>query len=86
MDRRNWIKTTTLAFPVLALPTVGWSSLNELNFSELKAADFGGDFLWGAACASYQVEGSWNTDGKGCLLYTSPSPRDVEESRMPSSA
>ena len=27
------------------------------------------------------VAGSW-----GCLLYTSPSPRDVEESRMPSSA
>ena len=25
----------------------------------------------------------WN---EGCLLYTSPSPRDVEESRMPSSA
>ena len=24
--------------------------------------------------------------GVGCLLYTSPSPRDVEESRMPSSA
>ena len=25
-------------------------------------------------------------DSKDCLLYTSPSPRDVEESRMPSSA
>ena len=25
-------------------------------------------------------------DPKTCLLYTSPSPRDVEESRMPSSA
>ena len=25
-------------------------------------------------------------DGGTCLLYTSPSPRDVEESRMPSSA
>ena len=25
-------------------------------------------------------------DGYTCLLYTSPSPRDVEESRMPSSA
>ena len=25
-------------------------------------------------------------DGGACLLYTSPSPRDVEESRMPSSA
>ena len=26
------------------------------------------------------------TDHVVCLLYTSPSPRDVEESRMPSSA
>ena len=25
-------------------------------------------------------------EGNFCLLYTSPSPRDVEESRMPSSA
>ena len=30
----------------------------------------------------------WISKGKNksCLLYTSPSPRDVEESRMPSSA
>ena len=27
-----------------------------------------------------------NLQGTVCLLYTSPSPRDVEESRMPSSA
>ena len=27
-----------------------------------------------------------STKHKNCLLYTSPSPRDVEESRMPSSA
>ena len=26
------------------------------------------------------------SQGEDCLLYTSPSPRDVEESRMPSSA
>ena len=26
------------------------------------------------------------TNATSCLLYTSPSPRDVEESRMPSSA
>ena len=25
-------------------------------------------------------------NGKGCLLYTSPSPRDMRRSRMPSSA
>ena len=35
--------------------------------------------------------GKWNTDENGmdiylCLLYTSPSPRDPESSRMPSSA
>ena len=28
----------------------------------------------------------WVLSDTGCLLYTSPSPRDVEESRMPSSA
>ena len=28
---------------------------------------------------------AWYKD-RNCLLYTSPSPRDVEESRMPSSA
>ena len=26
------------------------------------------------------------TDSEGCLLYTSPSPRDLSTSRMPSSA
>ena len=29
---------------------------------------------------------SANTGDKDCLLYTSPSPRDAHESRMPSSA
>ena len=50
-------------------------------------------------CASYDWERGLGTchncdttfqlhtyQRKGCLLYTSPSPRDVEESRMPSSA
>ena len=31
------------------------------------------------------VTGAGRTDA-GCLLYTSPSPRDAHESRMPSSA
>ena len=29
---------------------------------------------------------TWSLDSKSCLLYTSPSPRDREKSRMPSSA
>ena len=31
-----------------------------------------------------ELDDIWSNDG--CLLYTSPSPRDVEECRMPSSA
>ena len=32
------------------------------------------------------LEVDFNDGVNSCLLYTSPSPRDVEESRMPSSA
>ena len=42
---------------------------------------YGNDTNW--------VQTSYNSSFRGnyaCLLYTSPSPRDVEESRMPSSA
>ena len=34
----------------------------------------------------FQLFRSKDLDPWDCLLYTSPSPRDVEESRMPSSA
>ena len=34
----------------------------------------------------FQLELITAIHGSNCLLYTSPSPRDVEESRMPSSA
>ena len=34
----------------------------------------------------YEIDRFPNEALIGCLLYTSPSPRDVEESRMPSSA
>ena len=30
--------------------------------------------------------GYWSMESWGCLLYTSPSPRDKRQSRMPSSA
>ena len=39
-----------------------------------------------AGVSASQVEMKSGIQFYDCLLYTSPSPRDVEESRMPSSA
>ena len=48
-----------------------WVYLREA-FDTFARHEWGGCMWWGGSCV--------------CLLYTSPSPRDVEESRMPSSA
>jgi len=40
----------------------------------------------GAMCTTRMATGVGRPQFSACLLYTSPSPRDVEESRMPSSA
>ena len=54
--------------------------------SEAKvAASYCSDKL-GKKIVEFDFEGLNIMIGKDCLLYTSPSPRDVEESRMPSSA
>ena len=48
-----------------------------------------GTGLVGAPACGDVMKLQIEVDDKGkitCLLYTSPSPRDVEESRMPSSA
>ncbi len=47
---------------------------------ELKKSGFGKNFIWGAAQASYQTEGAWNTDGKGMSVWDkfSQTPGKVE--------
>ena len=45
-------------------------------------------FLWNKKCPANEVNSVWLTEAinEACLLYTSPSPRDKRQSRMPSSA
>ena len=51
----------------------GWTYQHDVGRKAVEAAGF----------KTTYVEG---VPESACLLYTSPSPRDVEESRMPSSA
>ena len=37
--------------------------------NELRASSFGDDFLWGTACAAYQIEGAWDQDGRGPSIW-----------------
>ena len=55
-------------------------------FSKEMLSEFGEEAVsQGRKVASYTVQiGIWLTSA--CLLYTSPSPRDKRQSRMPSSA
>ena len=47
----------------------------------------GGGGWWYGSCSYVQLNGQYKfTKSNGCLLYTSPSPRDGLLSRMPSSA
>ena len=59
----------------------GMRPIAEIMFSDFLAVCW--DFV-----ANEMSKSRYMSDGqlKCCLLYTSPSPRDVEESRMPSSA
>ena len=53
----------------------------------LRVLEVGRDATWDEIRSAYRDSvRSVHPDINTCLLYTSPSPRDVEESRMPSSA
>ena len=63
------------------LNTKGKMSITELDFDTIKGNLK--TYLKGQTeFTDYDFEGS----GMSCLLYTSPSPRDLSTSRMPSSA
>ena len=73
LDRRNFIGTGAAIAAAMAAPTV-------MASGKPRVVVVGGG-AGGATAARYIAK-----DSKGCLLYTSPSPRDQRGSSMPSSA
>jgi beta-glucosidase len=66
MDRSEWLKTMALLGFGAMFPK---EILAAFTDEELKRMDFGADFIWGTATASYQIEGAWNVDGKGESIW-----------------
>ena len=58
------------------------SKVSDLKLRPLRKIDFNSNLVE----LNNVVKNKKENQDKYCLLYTSPSPRDVEESRMPSSA
>ena len=67
---------------VATLDAGGKVPVSELPAAVLGALSYQG--TWNASTNTPTLTSSTGT--KGCLLYTSPSPRDRQKSRMPSSA
>ena len=79
-SRTAYVKTSATSGPALVLVHGFDSSALEFRrlLPELERR--------GVRAYAYDVAGWGLTEPTGCLLYTSPSPRDLSTSRMPSSA
>ncbi len=71
MKRRDWLKISAITSIGLAFAknTLAKTAIHYNRKYPFSKKDFGNEFIWGAACAAYQVEGAWNVDGKGASIW-----------------
>ena len=84
IDGNGWSDGMTGRVRIYDYTPTGTSSWTQIG-GDILAEDYGSSDLTYNQRSGESIDLS--SDGSTiCLLYTSPSPRDVEESRMPSSA
>jgi beta-glucosidase len=66
MNRRDFVQLIPPLISGFLIPRI--LKANSL-FNNITKNDFGNDFIWGAACSAYQIEGAWNIDGKGTSIW-----------------
>ena len=68
MTREEWLKLSAILGAGMMLPK-GLMAEMLIAEEEIKASDFGKNFIWGTATAAYQIEGGWDADGKGESIW-----------------
>ena len=85
MDRRDALKLMVTGILPFLLPQASKGFNKFFDISDLKASDFG-QFNWGLATAATQIEGGWNTDGRGPSIWDTFSQKhgNIKDGSTPS--
>ncbi len=64
-----YFRRTMRQILTVSLLFLGFHANAQIQADTFHLEVFGEDFLWGTACAAYQIEGAWDQDGKGPSVW-----------------